>query len=55
MTAAGCAVRLLADIERLVRLYGSNPDRVLRDQIEDLVEQHFVEFKRAIRREYPAD
>jgi hypothetical protein len=49
------AVEIVADIERTRRLYPHNPDFVLRDMSVDLVEQHLVEFKRAIRAEYSTE
>ena len=52
MNIADRAANVIADIERTRRLYPHNPDYVLRDMTVDLVEQHLVEFKRAVRREH---
>jgi hypothetical protein len=54
-TPADRAANVIADIERARRLYPHNPDYVLRDMTVDLVEQHLVKFKRAIRAEYSTE
>jgi hypothetical protein len=51
MTPADFAAEIRRGIERIFRLYGSNPAHVVLDQVEDFVWGKVIDHERAIRRE----